>query len=236
MDQAIRNTQLKILSIFAQTAKTFALCGGTALELFYLKHRFSRDLDFFSCKYNLKEINKLVLSFNKIMKSSFKLENEFIAPNRAQVRFYTTKIQGTDAPLKIDFVEDVFFEKPIVKKFDSVPVYDVKNIYFQKIIALIGSSLTVDDIGREIPSGRNAVRDIFDIYFLSKKIEPLHDFIRTLNRQYQRGIIQWYRSYSRQDVKLDVFDLDIYDKNFDASDMIRYLDAEIKLFINEAVA
>jgi predicted nucleotidyltransferase component of viral defense system len=48
MDKIIRQAQLEALRAFARTTKSFALSGGTALELFYLKHRFSRDLDFFS--------------------------------------------------------------------------------------------------------------------------------------------------------------------------------------------
>ena len=47
MDKALRKVQLKILKVFSQFGETFALSDGSALELFYLKHRFSKDLDFF---------------------------------------------------------------------------------------------------------------------------------------------------------------------------------------------
>jgi predicted nucleotidyltransferase component of viral defense system len=76
MDQRLRETQLKCLKAFSQTAKTFALTGGTALELYYLNHRFSADLDFFSPAYDLKE-KKLTGSYrhlaNKLGKSSWKM-------------------------------------------------------------------------------------------------------------------------------------------------------------------
>lgn len=233
MDKVIRDTQLKLLRTFSETSRTFALSGGTALELFYLKHRFSRDLDFFSAKYNFKEIDALVSKFNGVIVGDIKLENEFITPHRARVRFYTAKIKGTTLPLKIDFVEDVFFDKPSVKKFDKIPVYDVNNIYFQKIIALIGTHLIRDITGKEITTGRKEVRDVVDLYYLSKKVYPLHRFMKNLTREYQRGLVHWYRSYSRQEVKLGVLDLDIYDKNFDVLEMITYLDNELKKFISE---
>lgn len=233
MTQAIRDVQIKLLETLAGAAGTFALSGGTALELFYLKHRFSRDLDFFSPEYQTEEIDALTQKFSQTLKAPVKLESELFASNKAKIRFYTVKIKGAEAPLKIDFIEDVFLKNPTIAKFDGVPVYSAKNIYFQKIITLVGSFLIKDEIGREIPAGRKEVRDVVDIYYLSKKIEPLHKFLNTLERQYQRGVIQWYRSYSRQDVKLGAFDLALYDRNFDVSELIYYLDSEIKAFMGK---
>ncbi len=233
MDKIIRDAQLKLLRKFSGTSKTFALSGGTALELYYLKHRFSRDLDFFSPTYNLKEINNLISKFNEVVGVTIKLENQFIAPDRARVRFYAVEIKGTAFPLKIDFIEDVFFDRPNIKKFNKIPVYDVNNIYFQKIIALVGTNLVRDRTGREVTTGRGEARDVIDIYYLSKKVCPLHKFMKNLVREHQRGIVHWYRSYSRQEVKLAVFDLDIYDKYFDVAKMIAYLDKEIREFISE---
>lgn len=233
MDFKIRDAQLKILDAFSDTSKSFALSGGTALELYYLKHRFSRDLDFFSPKYDLKEIKRLVLEFNKKIGVRMKLENEFITSNHAKVKFYTTSVRGSAFPLKIDFVEDVFFDKPIIKKFNDVPVYDVEHIYYQKIIAITGTRLSEDEIGREITAGRREIRDIVDIYFLSQEIQPLHLFLKELPREQQRGMIQWYRSFSRQEFKFEFLDLDIYDKKLDYSKIIIYLEDEIKRFIKE---
>ena len=235
MDQIIRGVQLKLLKAFGETAKSFALAGGTALELFYLKHRFSRDLDFFSPGYDIKEIDNLIAKFGKVMGEPIKFENEFISSNRAKVRFYAVKPKGSGDPLKIDFVEDVLFDKPTIRKFNNIPVYDIKNIYFQKIVTLTGANLGKDETGREITTGRREVRDIFDIYYLSKKVEALHKYLKHLDRRYQRGIIQWYRNYSRHEVKIGVLDLDVYDKKFDVSEMIRYLDAEIKKFMFEVI-
>lgn len=235
MNLKIRNTQLKILKIFSKHTKNFALSGGTALELYYLKHRFSRDLDFFSPKYDLKEIKDLILAFSKGIGKPIKLENEFMANNRARVQFYVVPVKNSPFPLKIDFIEDVFFNKPTIKKPEGIPVYDVKHIYFQKIVAVTGTQLIENDTGRKITTGRREVRDTVDIYFLSQKIKPLHRFLKTLSGEQRRGMVQWYRSFSRQEFKLGFLDLDLYDKKLDASQVIIYLEDEIKKFISEAV-
>lgn len=230
MDKQIRQAQNKILEAFSGQKSSFALTGGTALELYYLHHRFSFDLDLFSPAYNHKEIEKLVSYFSDCLKRKIKFEAEFISSSHAKVRFYTMKVPKSDRPLKIDFVEDVIFKSPVIRKFKGVPVYDVENTYFQKICAVTGTSLREDEIGREITQGRNEARDVFDIYMLSKKIKPLHVFLKGIPAQQQRGMIHWYRSFSRQELKLSLLDLDIYDKKFDSKKMIIYLEDEIKKF------
>ena len=231
MDTNIREAQKKILKVFAARTKDFALSGGSALELYYLHHRFSADLDFFSPKYDLSEIESLVTVFAKLIGKKLKLEAEFIASRKAKVRFYTIPVKNSDRPLKIDFVEDVFFAKPAIKRFENVPVYSVDNIYMQKIIAVSGIPSGVDEIGRELRIGRREeARDAFDIYMLSKKIKPLHIFLKNSPQYLQRGVVHWYRTFSRQDLKLALLDLDIYDKQFDSREMIVYLEDEIKKF------
>jgi len=52
MQKDIRKIQNLILEEFSRENCNFALSGGTAVELCYLNHRFSGDLDFFSTTYN----------------------------------------------------------------------------------------------------------------------------------------------------------------------------------------
>jgi len=231
METKIREMQLKLLAILAPQKTTFALAGGTALELYYLGHRFSRDLDLFSPTYNLKEVDKIVALLSKGIGKKIKLEGQFISSNHAQVQFYVMPVEGSSFPLKIDFVEDVIFDQPEIKRFNRVPVYAAKQIYFQKILAIVGTRLIQDSTGREITGGRGEIRDVIDLYYLSQKIEPLHLFLKDLPREYQRGIIQWYHSFSRQEFKLGFLDFDIYDKTLDSSRIISHLEAEIKKFL-----
>ncbi|MDP1853445.1 MAG: nucleotidyl transferase AbiEii/AbiGii toxin family protein [Candidatus Omnitrophota bacterium] len=237
MDLKIRKAQGVILDVFAKEAEDFALAGGTALELYYLHHRFSRDLDFFSPKYDVKEIERLIAAFEKRIKNKIKLQSEFTIRGRARVHFYIVPVKGSRAPLKIDFVEDVIFTKPGIKRIKGVRVYSAEGIYLQKITAVAGVKPTTDEIGREtIEGGRREARDAFDIYMLSKKIKPLHLFLKSVPRHLQRGMIHWYRSFSRQEMKLGLLDLDIYDKKFNSKEMINYLENEIKEFAKGAIA
>lgn len=232
MDDRIREAQLKILEIFSKTAKTFALAGGTALELYYLHHRFSVDLDFFSSNYNGREIEKIILEFKKY-EQRIKLESEFIRQGRARIRFYSVPVNGADRLLKIDFVEDNIFDRPKIERINRVPVYSAENIYLQKLIAITGTQLKEDDTGRQLTQGRREARDVFDVYMLSKKIYPLHIFLKRQSRHIQRGMVYWYQEFSRQDLKLALLDLDIYDKKFNAKEMVIYLESEIKKFAKE---
>lgn len=230
----IRDFQKKILKIFTRNNYNFALAGGTALELFYLNHRFSGDLDFFSPIYDEGDIEKLIKVFEKETGIEIKLDSEFKTENKAKVKFYMTNI-NSDTTFKIDFIEDVFFSNPVIRKFDGVSVYDIEHIYYQKIMAIAGTYLRIDETGRERQTGRNAGKDVYDLYCLSNKIIPIHKFLKKMPREQQRGIITWYRSFSRQDFKLDILDLNIYDKNFDSSAMVKYIDEEIDKFISEVI-
>ena len=163
MDTVVRQAQIQMLEAFSKNPGAFALSGGTALELFYLKHRFSRDLDFFSPEYSPKEIDGIVSKLASLTGKTLKLENEFTVSGRARVRFYVAATERASSPLKIDFIEDIFFEKPSVRRFNKTPVYDVSNIYFQKLAALVGTRLGKDETGREIATGRKEARDEVDI-------------------------------------------------------------------------
>ena len=232
MDKKLRKAQLEILRIFSLRAGSFALAGGTALELYYLHHRFSVDLDFFSPEYDLDEIEGLVKSFRKLSGYKIKLECDFKAGGMARVRFYVVTIPWLDRPLKIDFVEDVIFNSPDIRRFKGVPVYSVDNLYLQKITAITGTNPVEDDIGRVVFQGRRKARDAFDIYVLSRKVCPLRAFLKKLSVPLQRGMVHWYQTFSRQDLKLELLDMDIYDTDFDAREMIIYLENEIKKFIS----
>ena len=87
MNEAIRKVQFKLLKVFSTVSENFALSGGTALELFYFKHRFSRDLGFFSPKYSFSEMDKIVVEFNKCLRGRLKLENELSIGGKVKVRF-----------------------------------------------------------------------------------------------------------------------------------------------------
>nr|MBU1328714.1 nucleotidyl transferase AbiEii/AbiGii toxin family protein [Candidatus Omnitrophota bacterium] len=141
MDSKLREAQKLVLKVFSQEAEDFALAGGTALELYYLRHRFSSDLDFFSGKYPVSEIDILVEAFEKHLDRKIHLESEFVSGNKAAVRFYAIPVKGSDRPLKIDFVEDVVCNRPVIRKIDGVRVYSAEDLYLHKIAAISGTQV-----------------------------------------------------------------------------------------------
>lgn len=230
-----KEIQKKFLLVFARKAKSFALCGGTALELYYLHHRSSVDLDFFSPKYDIKEIEAIILEFRKRIKCKIRLESEFVMNGRAKARFYTASIEGLSRRLKIDFVEEVIISRPGLRRFNGVPVYSAESIYFQKLAAITGGRMSEDELGRSLLQGRNQARDVFDIYMLSKKVCPLSAFLKTAGGYMQKGMVRWYQTFSRQDLKLGLLDLEIYDKKFDSKEMIVYIESQIEKFVKEVI-
>ena len=235
MDLKLREAQKLVLKAFSQEAEDFALAGGTALELYYLRHRFSSDLDFFSRKYPVSEIDALVEAFEKHLDRKIHLESEFVSGNKARVRFYAISVNGSDRPLKIDFVEDVVCTSPGIRKIDGVRVYSVEGLYLHKIAAISGAQVITDEAGRQVSEGRKEARDVFDVYMLSKKIQPLHIFLRSLSPRFQKGIVHWYRTFSRQELKLALMELDIYDTEFKARGLVIYLENEVKQLAMEAI-
>jgi len=242
MDKQIRSVQIRTLQAIKQVETSFALAGGTALELYYLHHRFSRDLDFFSPDFSAGEVKKIIKAVQKetgafcSLQAEYNLQDAAIPlPDRAYVMVWNLKMPEIESTLKVDFVEDVLFQKPKIRKFKGVRTYDVRNIYYQKISAITGSRLKKDGTGREIPGGRNEARDAFDVYFLSKKIEPLHIFLKTMPRHYHRGMVFWWRSFSRMDLKLGLLDLDTYESKPDTREIINLFDNEMKKFAEEQI-
>ena len=234
MDKRIAEAQDTVLAVFAREASQFALAGGTALERYYLRHRFSWDLDFFSPKYPLEEINRLTAAIKKHVNPRLKLESEFTAGRRARVRFYAMPVRGASRPLKIDFVEDVLILKPTIKTLGGVRVYGAESIYLHKVAAVAGIQSELDATGRSVQRGRNAPRDVFDLWMLSQKVMPLHRFLtQKAAASYQKGMVHWYRTFSRHDLKLGLLDMAIYDLTFDARKMIADLENEIRLFVQE---
>lgn len=233
MEAAIREAQKAVLKIFSGIKTNFALAGGTALELYYLHHRYSSDLDFFSPKFKDSDIKKIVAELGREINKGIRFESELTREGMARVRFYSLPVREAERVLKIDFVEDVFLKKPKIKNFGKVPVYSAEDIYFLKIIALAGSGAVIDSTGRWRMEGRQKARDVFDVYMLSKKIKPLHLFLKNIPSPWQRGMIHWYRTFSRHEFQLALLDMEIYDRQVDSRKIILYLEHEIKLFTKE---
>ncbi|MBI1870050.1 MAG: nucleotidyl transferase AbiEii/AbiGii toxin family protein [Chlamydiae bacterium] len=108
--------------------ENFYLTGGTALSAFYLYHRYSEDLDFFSHGTELDSIPKLIQDVSK------ELNKKVIEVQKSPgfLRF----LVGDE--LKIDVVADVGFRVGTPIFIDQIRVDTLKNIAVNKVCAILG--------------------------------------------------------------------------------------------------
>lgn len=128
---------------------SFYFTGGTALSGFYLSHRYSDDLDFFSQKkFDNQVILTLVEEWSK--KHKFSLQARFI-----EVVYIFNLLFSNKTNLKVDFSYYPYkrLEKGIV--VDSLEIDSLLDIAVNKMLTI---------------SQRTEVKDFVDLYFLLQKL------------------------------------------------------------------
>lgn len=128
--------------------KNFYFTGGTALSEFYLKHRYSEDLDFFS--ENKFEIDDIRFEISKWAKETRFTYKSF---QRGFVYFFILNFNDKKS-LKVDF-----------------GYYPVRRIEKGKTIKDIAIDSLLDIAVNKFSAihQRSASRDLVDLYFLLKK-------------------------------------------------------------------
>lgn len=140
---------LDFVSATPQLGEHFYFTGGTALSKFYLRHRFSEDLDFFSEKeFDVKDITPFLFKAKKVL--GFQKIDHQQSFNRQlfHLIFLARKI------LKVEFTYFPFpqLEKPAKKH--GLLVDSLKDIAVNKVFTI-----------NQNPRGR----DFFDLYWILKK-------------------------------------------------------------------
>jgi len=140
-----------------QITKRFYLTGGTALSEFYLHHRLSEDLDFFS----EKEVHpRLVEAF--LQKIAPKIKIKKIIKQQI-LGLHTYKLQYKDSDfLKVDFNYYPFAKIEKGKKFGNLEISSVYDIAVNKVHTI---------------AMRTNARDFVDLFFIFKETE-YHDLKR----------------------------------------------------------
>lgn len=138
----LQKETLDLLFSEEQFSKIFYLTGGTALAAFFLEHRHSDDLDFFT---NAPDIDFLFPLLKKFEQQG-KLAIESRTPQYIRTRF-----QGE---LKTDFVQDVPFRVGVPFSRGHWKIDALENISLNKVSAI---------------QGRLDVKDYVDLYFLLKE-------------------------------------------------------------------
>lgn len=215
----IQREQRKIADIVTEKFKDYYLTGGTALA-FYFSHRFSEDLDFFTQKYKEVYPDKIMSHVSGRTSFKFILESEQNKVGLVPMKIYFMELKKSSV-LKIDFVQD--FSENL--KPTNNGVHSIEDIYYRKIIAALGLRGKETDTGRLIPTGRQSAKDLIDLYFLSQKFMPVSDFfLEYFSYDKVELLINWYRSYERMELKLELLRL-IPHVNTDI--ILKYLDREI---------
>lgn len=217
----IKSEQRKITETVIKKFKKYYLTGGTALS-FYFNHRFSEDLDFFTQDYREKDPDRIMNYVSKESGFSFKLEACQNDPELIPMKVYYLDLKK-GCILKIDFIQD--FDKNTREIKDGL--HSLEDIYCRKISAAIGTSTVKKQgtTGRVLHSGRQSVKDLFDLYYLSKHHQALSEFFfEYFSYNKAETLIAWYRGFNRMNLKIELLDLV---PKIDTAGVMDYLDDEI---------
>ncbi len=215
----ILKEQKRITALVTKKFKDYYLTGGTALA-FYFGHRFSEDLDFFSQKYQKSDPDKIMKYIAEETGFKYQLDAVQDDPKLIPMKVYFMELKDKQV-IKIDFVKDYVENiKPIKNGLHSTD-----DIYLRKLYAAIGVQGKESDTGRAVAAGRQNVKDLFDIYYLSSKYRPLVDvFFECFSYDQAERLDAWYRAFDRTETKLSLVDLV---PGIDTGKLFKHLDEQI---------
>lgn len=222
---SLLRAQKQILKVVTDKYPQVYLMGGTALSLSY-NHRMSEDLDFFTQKYTRKLHREISSYIRQEMGYSFTLVEEerrrgYV--NMAVYEFDLTK----KAVLKIDFVSDFV---DLIKPRQQNGMASIEDIYYRKILAVIGWKAKESHTGRMLAGGRQKTKDLFDIHYLSTYIESLNEwFPRYFNREAYERLVGWYLGIPKQKTVMELLELV---PRYDTKAVFKHLDNEIIYKLN----
>ncbi len=206
--QTLAGWQEKVLKALAGRADYYYLGGGTALSIVFVRHRQNFDLDFCSLEFNRKKILALIKFLSDALKKEFKLIREQTNKDKVRIMIFSAVLTKAES-LKIDFIEDYIKRLKPAKQVDGVWVFALEDIYLRKLYAISGTTEAVDLTGRTVGiGGRQEAKDFYDLYFLSHTFMNLSDFVsKYCNPTMQEGLIRWFRTYSRMEIKTGLLEL-----------------------------
>ncbi len=130
------------------TRQHFYFSGGTALSAFYLNHRYSEDLDFFSKE---KFDNQVIFT----LMEEWSRRHHFHTQSRMfEVVYKFDLVFPHDTPLKVDFSYYPYKQLEPGTTVESVKIDSLLDIAVNKVVTV---------------SQRTEVKDFVDLYFLLQK-------------------------------------------------------------------
>ncbi|MBI1869575.1 MAG: nucleotidyl transferase AbiEii/AbiGii toxin family protein [Chlamydiae bacterium] len=219
IDRLIR-VQKDILDRVAEQYPELYLVGGTAISLLY-RHRVSEDLDFFSQDYTPKFHKKIVQFVRRETGYTYTLIEEETRKNYVNMAVYEFEV-GHGLILKIDFVRDF---TPLLKVRQESGIASVDDVYYRKILAVIGWKSSQSIVGKTLAGGRQKTKDLFDIFYLSSQVEHLSEwFPKYFDQASYERLVSWYLGIQKQKTVMEL--LDLVDR-CDTKAIFRHLDEEI---------
>lgn len=179
--------QEAILKHFASApdSQQFYLTGGTALAYFYLKHRQSNDLDFFT------SVPELVNPFSHDLETVLRNQGMSLARLRTTQSFIELAVQSGADKTIIQLAQDSPFRFGPAAEFPDFPglkVDNLRDIASNKLLALFGRATLRDFIdiytliSRRTYSKETLLKDAkqkdpgFDLYWAGIAFERIHSF------------------------------------------------------------
>lgn len=181
----------------------FYLVGGTTLG-FRFGHRVSEDLDFFTPAWSKLLHRKVARHVRRETGFVGRLVNETTRRGRVKMAIYNFKV-GEQSDLKVDVVED--FDR-LLHPVGKDGIASVDDLYLRKMRAAIGWAEKVSPVGLPMAGGRQASRDLFDLWYLSEHHRPLSEwFPQHFGRSEYARLAAWFRAMSTQATLLDLLNV-----------------------------
>lgn len=164
----LTSTQTDFLNLFRKSplASQFYLTGGTALAEFYLEHRLSEDLDFFSDK---------PIILNEVQAFVEELKHKLHFKNVEYKKLYDRNIYifKNNEILKIEFTLYPFKNLGERKTIDNMKIASLDDIAAGKLFAILD---------------RVETKDFIDIFFLFKNNYPLLKLKKLAEKKFEMKI------------------------------------------------
>ncbi len=163
--------QVFLDEFFLQPAgREFFLTGGTALATFYLRHRYSEDIDLFTLSETaLQDVSNSLPAIAAKMNAAIEDRFRTMSFRQAFIRV------GTEE-LKVDLVRDVGTQFGEHQQFGNIIVDSELNIAVNKVAAIFG---------------RITSKDFVDLYFLLNKGYDLDELIH-MAKEKDLGLTEFY--------------------------------------------
>lgn len=144
----------------------FYFTGGTALSAFYLEHRYSEDLDFFTeNEFNVEEAESVFENWSK------KLKFEYTSEFHEIVQIFMVTFKGI-RPLKVDLARYPYRKIEEERIIDGIKTDSLTDIAVNKLHTV---------------NQRTTVKDFVDLYFLLQKFS-LWDLIEGVRIKFRQKL------------------------------------------------